>query len=261
MPKGLNDVPQFDSIGKVMLENSLPEHCPEEARKLSFKFTKADQLEWGKEKFKDVEFYNMRGFDIKFADNEEHLCHIQLWAAGKGTNAGVHNHATDRFCEVHACIINGNRNSGMQYLNSSQETYDPFTTLDSDFVKLDIPSFYEHGPLWDIDAKKQPVLRNDGTVIYPWHKWQSGSDDLSDKTKIDINSIFENGPFGIVEASYEYPTTYDIELTPTSNNLTIQIGGQLYYPNFTAVNRKGPFPILVFLPGKHPDCRTPVPPG
>ncbi|CAF1126501.1 unnamed protein product [Adineta steineri] len=176
MPKGMNDVPQFDSIGKVMLENSLPEHCPEEARKLSFKFTKADQLEWGKEKFKDVEFYNMRGFNIKFADNDEHLCHMQLWAAGKGTNAGVHNHATDRFCEVHTCIINGNGNSGMQYLNSSQETYDPFTMLDSDFVKLNIPSFYEHGPLWDIDVKKQPVLRNDGTVIYPWHKWQSGSD-------------------------------------------------------------------------------------
>ncbi|CAF3567523.1 unnamed protein product [Adineta steineri] len=88
-----------------------------------------------------------------------------------------------------------------------------------------------------------------------------GFPNTGDKTKIDIDSIFENGPFGIAEASYEYPTTYDIELTPTSNNLTTQIRGQLYFPNFTAVNRKGPFPILVFLPGKHPDCRTPVPPG
>jgi hypothetical protein len=29
----------------------LPEHCPEEARKLGFKFVKVDELEWGKEKF------------------------------------------------------------------------------------------------------------------------------------------------------------------------------------------------------------------
>jgi hypothetical protein len=183
MPEGMNDMPRFDSIRKVMIENSLPEHYPEEARQLGFKFIKVDELEWGKEKFKGLEFYNMRGFDIKYADNNEHLCHMQLWAAGKGTNAGVHNHATNRFCEVHTCIVNGNGKSGMQYLNSSQKAYDPLTTLDSEFVKLDVPSFHEHGPLWDIDTQKQPVLRQDGTVVYPWHKWQSGNDGSLDQKR------------------------------------------------------------------------------
>ena len=188
MPKGMNDIPRFDSIRKVMLENSLPEHSPEDTRNLDFKFVKVDELEWGKEKFKGLEFYNMRGFNIKFADNDEHLCYIQFWAAGKGTNAGVHNHLTDRFCEVHICIVNGNGNSGMHYLKSSKETYDPLTTSDSEFVKLDVPSFFEHGPLWDIDAQKQPVLRKDGTVVYPWHKWQSGTDQSSNPKRSEIPS-------------------------------------------------------------------------
>ncbi len=54
---------------------------------------------------------------------------------------------------------------------------------------------------------------------------------------------------------------YDKELTPSSSNLTTQIRGQVYFPNSTGVNTKGPFAILIFLPGKHADCRLPVPPG
>ncbi|CAF3763740.1 unnamed protein product [Rotaria sp. Silwood1] len=174
MDTNMHDIPRFKNIRNVIVENSLPESSPDEARKLDFKFVKVDELEWGKEKFKGLEFYNMRGFDIKFADNNEHLCHFQFWAAGKGTNAGVHNHNTDRFCEVHTCIVNGNGNSGMHYLKSSEEPYDPLTTPDTEFIKQVIPSFHEQGPIWDINASREPVLRNDGTVVYPWHKWQSG---------------------------------------------------------------------------------------
>lgn len=177
--KDTYDISQFKNIKTVKIENSLPESYPEEVRKLVFKFIKVGELEWGKEQFKDLEFYNMKGFDIKFADNNEHLCHIQLWAAGKGTNAGVHNHYTDRFCEIHACIVNGNGNSGMHYLKSSEDTYDPRTTSEDEFTKLVMPSFYEHGPLWDINTRKEPIVRKDGTVVYPWHKWQSGSNNSS----------------------------------------------------------------------------------
>jgi hypothetical protein len=74
---------------------------------------------------------------------------------------------------------------------------------------------------------------------------------------IDANHIFDQGHFPIAEASYEYPIVNDTELTPTSNNLTTQIRGQLYFPNTT----QSPLPILVFLPGKHPDCRFPTPIG
>ncbi|CAF1649495.1 unnamed protein product [Rotaria magnacalcarata] len=189
MAENMHDVPRFKNIRKVLIENSLPESSPEEARKLDFKFVKVDELEWGKEKFKGLEFYNMRGFDIKFADNNERLCYIQFWAAGKGTNAGVHNHNTDRFCEVHTCIVNGNGNSGMHYLRGSEESYDPLTTSDTEFVKQVIPSLHEHGPLWDINARKEPVLRQDGTVVYPWHKWQSGGDKLSESLCNEIPPV------------------------------------------------------------------------
>jgi hypothetical protein len=50
-------------------------------------------------------------------------------------------------------------------------------------------------------------------------------------------------------------------LTPFSNNLTTQIRGQLFFPNISTNHTGGPFPILVFLPGKHPDCRFPTPEG
>ncbi|CAF2573034.1 unnamed protein product [Rotaria sp. Silwood2] len=81
------------------------------------------------------------------------------------------------------------------------------------------------------------------------------------QTGIDIDKIFENGPFPIAEVSYEYPIVNDTELTPSSNNLTTQIRGQIYFPNTTTNDTQGSFPILVFLPGKHADCRLPVPPG
>jgi hypothetical protein len=69
------------------------------------------------------------------------------------------------------------------------------------------------------------------------------------------------GPFDIGEASYEYPIAVDAELTPSSNNLTTQIRGQVYFPNLTSFNVKSSFPILIFIPGKHPDCRLPIIPG
>nr|ACD54661.1 predicted dienelactone hydrolase-like protein [Adineta vaga] len=67
------------------------------------------------------------------------------------------------------------------------------------------------------------------------------------------------GDYSIGQTSYEYPIVIDPELTPTSNNLTTQIRGELFYPNKSEdINR---YPILIFLPGKHPDCRIPVPEG
>ena len=116
-----------------------------------------------------------------------------MWAAGLGVNCGVHNHANDSFCEVHVCIINGSGKGGMHYLNSSNQDYDPVTTPDSAFVQIPVPSFYEHGPLWDIDAQNKPVLRSNGAVAYPWHKWQAGTD-KSFNQSFDIWTVFEFNP-------------------------------------------------------------------
>ncbi|CAF1185859.1 unnamed protein product [Rotaria sordida] len=190
--KTLNDSSnnhQIDDIQKVIIENSLPDYYPQETRQLNFQFVRYDQYD-SSEQFKDLEFYNMKGFGIKFADNNDYLCYIQLWAAGQGVNAGVHNHAKDFFCETHVCLINGSGKGGMHYLNSSKQDYDPLTTPDSAFEKLTLPAFYEHGPLWDIDAQNKPVLRNDSTVVYPWHKWQAGIN-RSLNQSFDVWIVFE----------------------------------------------------------------------
>ncbi|CAF1051756.1 unnamed protein product, partial [Rotaria magnacalcarata] len=110
--------------------------------------------------------------------------------AGQGVNCGVRNLSDTIFCEVHACIVNGTGQGGIQYLRSSKEEYDPLTTPDSKFENLLVPSFYEHGPIWDIDAQKKTVFRENGTVVYPWHKWQSGNNGSSTQS-FDIWITFE----------------------------------------------------------------------
>ncbi|CAF2560786.1 unnamed protein product [Rotaria sp. Silwood2] len=196
----INDTHRLDDMQKVIIENSLPEYCSQETHQLDFQFVRYDKYD-SRPQFKDLEFYNLKGFRINFADDNEHLCYMQLWAAGQGVNAGVHNHATDSFCEIHACIINGGGKGGMQYLNSSKEVYDPLTTPDSAFEKLVLPSFYEHGPLWDIDEQNKPVLRNDSTVVYPWHKWQSGINGSFNQS-FDVWIVFEfNSQLSILDTA------------------------------------------------------------
>lgn len=73
------------------------------------------------------------------------------------------------------------------------------------------------------------------------------------------NDVFADGNYPVGQTSYEYPIVNDSELTPTSTNLTTQIRGELFFPNTTGHNAR--HPILIFLPGKHPDCRYPVPAG
>ncbi|CAF1460644.1 unnamed protein product [Rotaria sp. Silwood1] len=184
-----NNIHRIEDIQKILIENSLPEYSPQDARKLTFQFIRYDQYD-SAQQFKGLEFYNMKGFRIKFADNDEQLCYMQMWAAGQGVNAGVHNHAKDFFCETHVCLINGSGQGGIHYLNDSKEDYDPLTTPDSVFEKLIVPSFYEQGPLWEIDAQNKPVLRNDSTVVYPWHKWQAGID-RSFNQSYDVWIVFE----------------------------------------------------------------------
>ncbi|CAF1077711.1 unnamed protein product [Rotaria sordida] len=211
----MNDIPRFSNIKNVTLENSLPEYVPQDARQLAFQFIKYDQIN-SADNFKGLEFYNLKGFNITFADDNEHLCYIEMWAAGLGVNAGVHNHVTDSFCEVHACIINGSGKGGVYYLNSSNEDYNSSTTLDSAFIQLIVPSFYEHGPLWDIDAENKPVLRSNGTVVYPWHKWQAGTD-ASVNQSFDVWSVIQFNPkLSILPSSTPSSSTSSSTLSPST---------------------------------------------
>jgi hypothetical protein len=196
----INGTHLVEDMNKLMINNSLPEYFPEDARQLIFQFDRYDKYD-ARPQFKDLQFYNMKGFKINFIDNNEQLCYIQFWAAGQGVNAGVHNHDKDTFCEIHVCLINGSTKGGIHYLTNSKERYDPLTTPDTAFKQLPLPVFYEHGPLWDIDKQNKPILRNDGTVVYPWHKWQAGIN-TSLNQSFDIWAAFEfNNQFSALSST------------------------------------------------------------
>jgi hypothetical protein len=74
----------------------------------------------------------------------------------------------------------------------------------------------------------------------------------------DDESIFHHGDSQVDEVSYEYPISYDHELTPTATNLTTRIRGHIYYPRLNDTNERQAFPMLIFVAGRHPDCRLPV---
>jgi len=137
---------------------------------------KVDTLPWGKDpKFKDLEFYNLEGAKIGFLDDKQHLAYVQFWAAGINVNCALHNHETDHFTEVHACLVNGT-GGGMEYAADASlplSAFDNDPSLEAHLIKLPVPSFYEHGPLWVLAKDRKPVSRQDGTVLYPVHKWQS----------------------------------------------------------------------------------------
>lgn len=168
---------KVNDIHEINTNNIIPEHCNVDtnARKVSFTFSKVQGF--------NTEFYNMPCAAICF-DNSERICNMQFWAAGKNVNCGNHDHSeTDiiTFGEVHACIINGTDKGGMVYYESGEPK------------ELIVESRCEHGPLWDIDDLGKPVTRNNGTIVYPKHRWQSGNND-SIKNSYDIWIAFEFNP-------------------------------------------------------------------
>jgi hypothetical protein len=137
----------FDVISNIFPSNSA-------GASYDFKWTKVDKTSWGNiPPFIGLEFYNMDGVSVDFADGQ-HICCIlwfhlycffspsfppfllccflffiilyfyflmctdtQFWTAGKGVNCRLHNHATNNFAEVHACIVNGTA-GGMEVMRN-----------------------------------------------------------------------------------------------------------------------------------------------
>jgi hypothetical protein len=151
------------------------------AELLSWK--RCDEYEWGKEIFKNVEFYNLRGFQIKNAQGKE-VCYVQFWTAGKGVKGTDHNHSKSpsesipAFCEIHFGMFNGTGQGGM---------------VDSE-VTLPILEGDEHGPFWKINSTTgEPVLRDNGAVYYDIHRWQAGQDKKQSQA-FDVWAAFEISP-------------------------------------------------------------------
>lgn len=57
---------------------------------------------------------------------------------------------------------NGTSKGGMVYLENGNE------------VAVPVLGGQEHGPFWNIKEDGNPERREDGSVVYPTHKWQAG---------------------------------------------------------------------------------------
>lgn len=126
----------------------------------AFSWRQVGSLEWG-QKFAGLEFYNLRGWDLRRAPNK-HIAYIQFWLAGSDVNCGDHTHAEmgcNTFREIHLAICNGSGHGGMVWSKEGEE------------FNLPLLAGEEHGPFWD--------WADDLTrVKYPMHRWQAGNSEI-----------------------------------------------------------------------------------
>lgn len=109
----------------------------------------------------------------------------------KDVSAGAHNHKKDFFLEVHLSLSTGTRDGGMWRVK-------PGTTIPPNpddlppeaYEKLPLSSLEEHGGFWDQERDGMPAYREDGSIQYPYHKWQAGDDG----DNIDVWAVFELNP-------------------------------------------------------------------
>jgi len=138
-------------------------------------------------KFKDVDFYNLRGFRFTDFDGTR-LGYVQFWTIANGADAGYHDHSGETkdttFCEIHFDMYNGTGHGGMQF----QMTEYPNLNL---FVPM--PPGFEHGPFWYFDYKTGLTLLDEKllNVKYPMHRWISGGEKGVGTKSYDVWVAFE----------------------------------------------------------------------
>ena len=121
-----------------------------------------DKLPWGRA-FEGMEFYNLRGWDIRGQSVNNHIAYIQAWLAGSDVNCGNHNHAEmndNTMRELHLCVCNGSGYGGMVWIKDGEE------------LTLPLLAGEEHGPFWEWS---EDLTR----VVYPVHRWQAGHSDIN----------------------------------------------------------------------------------
>lgn len=138
-------------------------------------------LPWGAA-FKDLDFYNLTGFHLRLLPDHSPLVHLQFWTAARGVDCGVHRHTDAIFAEVHVSLSAGTGDGGMWRLKSQYNDVDPgkMGGLGREcYDVLALRQLDEHGGMWFRDEEGEMVRRrkSDGTVVYPWHKWQAGGGD------------------------------------------------------------------------------------
>ncbi|THU84404.1 hypothetical protein K435DRAFT_733201, partial [Dendrothele bispora CBS 962.96] len=184
--------PPYPDMNQLEANNIFPERFPEEVKNMRFDWVKVENRPWANGRFKDLEFYNLVGFQVRIGDDSlTNICHIQMWTAGVGVSAGFHNHTDAIFCEIHSCIVNGTGNGGMSWATVDDNKFNPADPDKSQYDSLVVPDMHEHGPLWRVREDGLPKLRNNGTVDYPWHAWLAGDVGGGQRQSFDVWLAFE----------------------------------------------------------------------
>ncbi|EIN03466.1 hypothetical protein PUNSTDRAFT_128760 [Punctularia strigosozonata HHB-11173 SS5] len=187
--------PPYSNMKQLAAHNLFNSRFPKDLQHMSFPWVKVEDRPWANGGFKGLEFYNLTGFYVRYADDSDDLiCHIQLWTAGVGVSAGFHNHTDKSFCEIHACIVNGTGKGGMYWATVEDELFDPAKPDEDKYTGIAVPDMSEHGPLWRTSEDGLPLLRSNDTVNYPWHAWIAGKSPTAGQ-KFDVWLAFEFPPF------------------------------------------------------------------
>ncbi|KAJ3552120.1 hypothetical protein NM688_g4321 [Phlebia brevispora] len=200
-PSDTSAKPPFSSMEQLEAQNILPAFVPDDVRAMKFPWVKVQDRPWAHGRFKGLEFYNLVGWHVRFADDSaDELAHVQMWTAGVGVSAGFHNHVEKSFCEIHACISNGTGRGGMRWATVPDDEFDPANPDLSKTELLVVPDLHEHGALWHTQGDGYPQIRVNDTVDYPWHAWLAGDGD-GDEQSFDVWVAFEFPSFGTYSPS------------------------------------------------------------
>ncbi|TFK62264.1 hypothetical protein BDN72DRAFT_890043 [Pluteus cervinus] len=210
-PSTTSGTPPYSDMSQLVAHNIFPPRFPADIRDMQFPWVKVEDRPWANGRFKDLEFYNLIGFQVKLAnDSLQHVCHIQLWTAGVGVSAGFHNHTGDFFCEIHSCIVNGTGQGGMSWATVADDKFDANNPDPSQYDSIIVPDMHEHGPLWRTQGDGLPAFRRNSSIDYPWHAWLAGP--IGPTQAFDVWIAFEFPPLGAAELRPNTivppPTTY-----------------------------------------------------
>jgi hypothetical protein len=140
------------------------------------------------EYFIGLDNHMANGFHLLNHQGEE-IVYVNFWTCGKGGDVSTHNHAqapsemSPAFVEVHLVLNNGTGLSGMYETDGPQA---------SERQRHSMQRGDEHGPYFE-HKDGSPCLHENGAVIYPWHGWESGTDD-QDQQSYDFVAAFEINP-------------------------------------------------------------------
>ncbi|THH18829.1 hypothetical protein EW146_g2230 [Bondarzewia mesenterica] len=203
--------PPYSTMDALVAHNIIPLHYPEDVCAMRFPWVKVEDRPWANGRFKGLEFYNLVGFHVRYADDSDDvIAHVQLWTAGVGVSAGFHNHVEKSFCEIHACIVNGTAKGGMRWAIVPDDKFNPDDPKLDDTGLIIVPDLHEHGPLWRTGRDGFPLLRKNDTVDYPWHAWLAGDKSASGKQSYDVWIAFEFPSFATHSVSHIKPHTSNL---------------------------------------------------